>query len=182
MAMMSAWMRLLALVAFCWAAGACNTLVRQQTVTSVGREMVLPQEAERHQMERKQVFFAPTPILDAMPVFPQGRAGEFDEEVVICVEITVSEEGDVVFTRELQLDSECAIADGSASRAFFPVVNEAVTRWSFFAAGVCSYALAEEECDGTDVPLEPVAVNLSYKFRFRQGQVIGEHSRQDGRR
>jgi hypothetical protein len=150
---------------------------KRELSTLVDRQLVLPQSADRYENKDKQVFLLPTPIDSPMPIYPVALADRLNQDVVVCAEITISEDGEVSSVHEIQMDAECSSPASDASQALFPLVTEAVRRWTYFAGGSCTYQSNEAECDGADAKIDPLAVKLSYKFKFRRDGVGLEQMR-----
>lgn len=145
---------------------------------SVGTEMIIPEGADRAIVEQKQRFFMPSPINSALPEFPESPNGTASN-LVICAEVVINTEGSVDSVTQITPEPSCGPPSSVVSNPFFAEVRSTVSRWSFIAAGVCTFVNDEAKCDGRDAVIAPVAVKLAYRFIFttESGKQVVESSR-----
>lgn len=129
--------------------------------------MILPLGAVREELRQNQVFFAPVPINEPMPGFPDGYPTQGDGDIDICVELSVSSDGAIDDLKQISTADGCEPAESPASVLLYPQVAAAVGQWTYFGAAICTFASSEDECDSTDATLRAVPVKLAYRFKFR---------------
>jgi hypothetical protein len=131
----------------------------------VDMRMLLPPPAERPRLVERQHFIMAAPIRNALPVFPEAVPTR-EADTVVCVEIVVSEHGDVPTARIVRDVGGCGAQPGLQ---FEQQVLQAVRSWSFFAAALCEFPQGierNEECEGDGVMVRAVPIKLTYAFTF----------------
>lgn len=142
----------------------------------VAYEMLLPKGAERIELEDKQQFVMAVPSAQPMPVWPQG-VGTAPAHLPVCVEFVVSEDGAVHSPRLLEGVPDCVAASQPGITPFADAALAAVAQWQFFAAGLCSWQQEEAECSDGRAEVMPLAIRLSYRFRFSAGSQVAMERR-----
>lgn len=84
----------------------------------------------------------------------------------MCVEFVVSEDGVVRSPQLLAGVPDCVDADRPGITPFVEASLAAVAQWRFFGAGMCTWQQEEAECVDGRAEVTPLAIRLSYRFRF----------------
>lgn len=160
----------------CVVAMACMLLqsscASDRTTTRVDRDLILPPQADVLVVERNQRLIPPGIIDQPSPAYPALPADVVPRDVVVCVELVVGADGAVASMRQFAPEPTCESPTSRASALFFPAVAEAVRRWSFFGAAICTFVQAEAECDGDEADLDPVPMTLAYRFVFTRERTV----------
>lgn len=141
------------------------------TRQGVAQEMIIPAAAQRTELEHNQQFVMAVAIAQPMPAWPQGVASPV-AELPVCVEFVVSKDGAVRAPRLLDGVPDCAAADQRGIAPFADAALAAVAQWQFFAAGMCTWQQEEAECVDGRAEVTPLAIRLSYRFRFSAGTAV----------
>ena len=136
--------------------------------TGVAHEMILPKGATRTVVQDNQQFVMAIPIAQPLPAWPQGVAPPA-VELPVCVEFVVDEGGAVAAPQLLQGVPDCASAQQPGIAPFVEASLAAVAQWRFFGAGLCTWQQEEAECVDGRAEVTPLAIRLSYRFRFSPG-------------
>lgn len=167
------------------AMAACATKSEPRTpVGDSAFSMVIPAGAARHEMRDDELFLMPATLgPQPMPEYPAAYLGDGLPPPVVCVDVVVEPEG--ASTRVSRHTGSPACPDGADARtlAFVQSVLGPVGAWRYFGAQVCSFPAGVEhndECSGEGVEIRPVAVRLTYVFRFFEGRETAVLERQDG--
>lgn len=154
---------------------------RVVTRDAVDVRMVLPPMADRTTMREDQTFFMAVPIEDRLPDYP-ANAPDLEADRTVCVEIVVSEAGEVTSAKQLRSGDGCDGLDPVLDSSFVSATLTAVRDWSFFGAAICTHPLGKsDECEKPGADLRPVAVRLAYQFVFsRDREVVGRRKRAPG--
>lgn len=145
----------------------CTYSAPRSDSSSVEKDMILPLGAVREELRQNQVFFAPVPINDPMPAFPNEYPTHGDADIDICVELLVSSEGAIDDMTQISTSDGCESAASVASVLLYPEVATAVRKWTYFGAAICTFESSEDECSTTNATLRAVPVKLAYRFKFR---------------
>ncbi|MGN0862848.1 MAG: energy transducer TonB, partial [Stenotrophomonas koreensis] len=100
--------------------------------------------------------------------WPQGVASPA-AELPVCVEFVVGEDGAVHSQRLLDGVPDCVAATQPGITPFVDAALTAVAQWQFFGAGMCTWQQEEAECSDSRAEVTPLAIRLSYRFRFSAG-------------
>ena len=136
--------------------------------TGVAHEMILPEGAERTQVEDKQQFVMAVPYRQPLPAYPAGVAA-VAAQLPVCVEFVVGEDGAAYSPRLLEGVPDCVAASQPGITPFVDAALAAVAQWQFFGAGMCTWQREEAECSDGRAHVTPLAIRLSYRFRFSDG-------------
>lgn len=154
-----------------WRIGLLAVLVAASSAgcKSAGRVdagMILPPPAERLEVKRNEVFIMATQIERVLPVYPELPKGMRPKLVEVCAEFVIREDGAVDSIRQIQPGPDCEPLGSATGEQFYPAVERALQQWTFFSAGLCTYAMDASECDSNDAAITPLPVRLAYRFRF----------------
>ena len=144
--------------------------------TGVAHEMILPEGAERTEVEDRQQFVMAIPIAQPLPAWPQGAPAPASA-VPVCVAFVVGEDGAVHSPRLLDGVPDCVAAGQPGITPFVDAALAAVAQWQFFGAGMCTWQHEEAECSDGRAPVTPLAIRLSYRFRFQAGRAVAMERR-----
>ena len=137
-----------------------------KTVRSdVAYEMILPEGVARTDVQDRQQFVMAVPINQPLPAYP-GGARALAGQLPVCVEFVVTEDGAVVSQQLLEGAPDCVEADQPGIAPFIDAALAAVSQWQFFGAGLCTWQQEEAECVDGRAEVRPLAIRLSYRFRF----------------
>ncbi len=130
-----------------------------------------PAGAAAMPLRSDQAFVFPNLVEPAaMPEYPPDLLKLRLEPVVVCVEIDIDETGKV-FAARPRVDGACPAASGEPGGEFAAAANDAVLRWVYDPALVCSTPdgkPAEDACAVEGAVETPTKIRLSYAFRFSQ--------------
>lgn len=124
--------------------------------------------------ERVRIF-APSPIEDPLPSFPEGFEGDVDAH--ICAEIVVAAEGNVAHVTQIDSYPSCEPVSSNVSMVLFPAVASKLREWQFFSGGTCEYYLNESECESPEAKINRIAMKLAYSINFVRANGVEEVSR-----
>ena len=136
--------------------------------------MVIPFGAPQHEVRSDEIFLvADTLGPQPMPEYPAGYLGADLPVQVVCVDVVVEPEG--AATRVSRHTGAPGCPDGTDARtlAFVHSTLDAVGAWRYFGAQICRFPAGiehKDDCSGEGVEIRPVAVKLTYVFRFFQGR------------
>lgn len=131
--------------------------------------MVLPVGAEQHHVDENQKFLMAAFIASPMPKFPM-KATRADGLYEVCVSFVVTEDGLVEQIEFPDEATQCA-ALAHDSTDFQEAVADALSRWSFIGAAICTFpegVAKDDECEGEGVEIRAVPIKLMYVFSFEQ--------------
>ena len=150
-----------------------------KTRPEVGMRMILPPGAQRMDVPKDKILLMASPFSQPMPEFPAGVSR--GTEVSACVEIVVDEWGAIGSTTPIYALPECPLRQTEMDPRIVASVIEAVKRWQFLAAAICTFppgAPKTDDCSGNGVMMTPVAIKLSYVFSFQSsGRVTAQAKR-----
>lgn len=139
---------------------------------SVAMELMPPPSGAAHmELPQNQRFVFPRQVEPiALPSYPAHLLSLAQDAVTACVEIDIGEDGGVTHARS-RPDAGC---DDMEDAAFGQAALQAVRQWRFEPALLCKapdtrYA---DACLHPDTVTSPVAVRLSYAFRFSQREGV----------
>ena len=139
--------------------------------TGVAHDMILPEGAERTQVEDKQQFVMALPWRQPLPDYPPGVAA-MAAQLPVCVAFVVGEDGAVHSPHLLEGVPYCVAASQPGITPFVDAALAAVAQWQFFGAGMCTWQREEAECSDGRAQVTPLAIRLSYRFRFDAGSAV----------
>ena len=139
--------------------------------TGVAHEMILPEGAARTQVHDNQQFVMAVPIKQPLPAYPVGASAPA-RELQVCVEFVVTKDGTVHSPRLLEGVPDCVAASQPGIPPFVDAALAAVAQWQFFGAGMCTWQREEAECRDGRAQVTPLAIRLSYRFRFDAGSAV----------
>ncbi|MCD7097594.1 energy transducer TonB [Stenotrophomonas sp. MMGLT7] len=131
---------------------------------------------ERYTLQPRQLFRMPLPLQAPEPVLPPQAGRQTLPPTVVCVSVAIADDGTVMHATPLAEREECGAVADPASAVLVQAALDAVARWRFRPAAMCSYADAAVPDDPGDCAdaqqVQPVAVTLQYAFTFevRQGK------------
>lgn len=135
----------------------------------VDRRMVLPTGADRHQVDDNQQFLMAIPVDQPMPEFPRGaRVADGVHEV--CVDFVVTEEGLVEQVAFPPGAADCGQPTSDLA-SFQASVADALSRWSFVGAAICTFpdgVPKDDKCEAKGAVIRAVPIRLRYVFSFEQ--------------
>ena len=136
----------------------------------VEREMIPPPSAPTHEVASHQRFLMAVPIEDPDPVFPAGARG-VEGTLLLCTTFVVDSEGAVTDVVADRADAMCADPADPAMTPFVDAVSDALGRWRYFAAAICTFPRsadpdADPRCEGDEVRVDAVPIWLRYVFGF----------------
>ena len=122
-----------------------------------------------------QTFFLPLPAAgNALPIYPPTLLAQRLPPQVVCVEIGVGTQGDVIGAVPIAAVAECPLeapgVQAAGDRRFLDAARNAVLGWRFDAAFRCEYPndAARTRQDRSGGRETPQAVSLAYRFVFEQ--------------
>lgn len=151
---------------------ACTVLAAcagKKVRTDVAYEMILPEGVARTEVQDRQQFVMAVPINQPLPAYPGGARAP-SGQLPVCVEFVVTEEGAVVSPQRLEGAPDCVGGDQPGIAPFIDAALAAVSQWQFFGAGLCTWQQEEAECVDGRAEVRPLAIRLSYRFRFSAGR------------
>jgi len=138
---------------------------------AVGATLIAPAaDTRRMDAVRHQRFIHPNLDSSVLPAYPEDRLPLRLDPVVVCVDAVIDVEG-TVSAAVPRHDDACAPPAGLDTDAFVASALAAVRTWTYAPALLC---VAPEDFEGSDpcvaehVVETPIAVRLSYAFRFSQ--------------
>ena len=143
-------------------------------VASVDQRMILPQSDNRYELDPRQAFIYPSPLENPSPAFPDSFNQSDLPPTVVCVRLSISEQGAVKDATALHQEGECGSQATDISRHLEQAVLATLRQWHFEPASICTYPdLTSKEkdknetgCNGEGVTATQVAVSLAYAFTF----------------
>lgn len=143
-------------------------------IASVDQRMILPQSDNRYELDPRQAFIYPSPLENVSPAFPESFNQSNLPPTVVCVRLSISEQGEVNDAVALYQEGECGSQATDISRQLEQAVLATLRQWRFEPASICTYPdLASKEqdknetgCNGEGAAAVQVAVSLGYAFTF----------------
>lgn len=153
--------------------------------TRVGAEMILPPQAPQMKMQSQELFLMASHLNpDVLPDYPADLLAEGPEQATVCAELVVDENGVVVWTAPLRAGPQCPPEALPALAPFERAVEQAVRRWQFTAAAVCTFPPGVEkndDCAGEGVVEKTVPLRMAFVFDFSRSERRGRFSSASGR-
>jgi len=130
---------------------------------------------DRITLGSNETYQPPLPAADnAMPEYPAALLERALPEQVVCVQASISEQGQVTGTMPVSDIDGCP----PPATAFYDAAVAAVSSWRFEPAFRCIYQNADDVtpygCIGEDAREQPLAVRLNYRFTFEQSDGQGQ--------
>ena len=123
-------------------------------------------------MREDQIFLAPDTLGDPpLPTYPTELLKQRRPPVAVCVDVVVGADGRAGMLVPRHDIPGCPPADAAGLVPFEQAALEAMRRWTFLAAAICTFppgVAPNDRCDGTGVVEQPVPVRLTYRFEFSQ--------------
>lgn len=98
-------------------------------------------------------------------------------QLPVCVAFVVGEDGAVHSPHLLEGVPDCVAASQPGITPFVDAALAAVAQWQFSGAGMCTWQREEAECSDGRAQVTPLAIRLSYRFRFHAGRVLAMQRR-----
>ncbi len=126
-------------------------------------------------LAQNETFFLPLPAArNALPGYPTSLLAQRLAPQVVCVEIGIGAQGEVMTALPIAATAQCPVEDpglqAAADPRFLDAARGAVLGWRFDAAFRCEYpndaARMRQDCSGGRET--PQAVSLAYRFIFEQ--------------
>ena len=130
-----------------------------------------PMGAARLALESSQAFVFPN-LLEpvAIPAYPGDLLSLRLEPMTLCVEVVISERGDVSGVTR-RIDDTCPDDAGTHETQFAQAMQAAVLQWRYDPALICRTPDGRpsgDACAEPDALESPTALRLSYAFEFSQ--------------
>ncbi len=145
------------------------------SVARVDHHLLLQRGTMQYEMQPLELFVMPQELEAPLPPFPASVSGEEVGPVVACVELWLSESGDVTHVGPLHGAAGCATEGDLALVPFEEAVMTTLQAWQFSPARICRFREDQREqrekgdCRG-DVEVDAVPVRIAYVFRFERHQ------------
>lgn len=152
----------------------------KHVVAEVDAGLIIPPMSGAAELPENQQFLFPAPVLrNPPPVYPESLVGLGLPDQTVCLSIVIDEGGAVPSSAPVFDTPDCPRRAQPPRAEFLHAARQAVAKWEFLAATLCTYpvgATKNDDCSGDQVATRPVAVQLSYRFRFKlvDGQGIVE--------
>lgn len=144
----------------------CSCDKQQRPTRNVDTRIILPPAAERVQVHEHEKLLLPAEVDTDSPVYPDLPGQLESNLVVICADVAIGTEGDVLSVNQVQGEPDCEAVGTRNSQTYFPSVSQAVMKWNFIPALICHFDKDDSECDADDARLKPTIVRLTFKFEF----------------
>lgn len=155
-------------------AGCATSVPEPEAVQRSGDVAVRPlikiAGARRLEMPENEVFNAPlAEVTNAVPDYPAALLAQRLPPQVVCVRVSIGEDGSVIGTAPVEQPPQCPTAAASEP-AFVDAAAQAARGWRFDPAFRCIYPDAASVQPGCapGMPQEKQAVSLVYRFVFEQ--------------
>lgn len=143
-----------------------------QRAASVDQKMLIPESADRYSVGENQVFLMPLSLGNDAPVFPAELERAALAPTTVCVDVVISDAGNVTQTLPLQGMDNCGIGDAAAIPVLQQAVQSALAQWRFEPATVCTFPdieaarRANGTCLESEAQRQALPVRLAYAFTF----------------
>jgi hypothetical protein len=152
--------------------------------TQVGASMILPPQARMMKMEQQQLFLMANHLNpEHLPDYPAPQMAAGPERARVCVDLVVSEAGEVVWAVPLHGGPDCPATAEPALVPFEQAALAAVREWRFTAAAVCTFPPGIEkndDCEGEGVTERAVPLRMAFTFDFSRHEGRGRFARSAG--
>lgn len=149
-----------------------------KSTSEVEMRMMLPPGASVMEIPEDEVFLMASPVSQPMPRYPEGVSRSGD--VSTCIEMVVDESGAIRSATPLYGLPGCPAGPTSIDHRFINSSIEAVKRWQFLAAALCTFppgTPVNDDCAGNGVVISPVAIKLAYVFFFHSSGRVSVRGR-----
>ena len=161
----SAMQRILAVSLLIAAMAGCQKNIKN----NVEMGIILPPGAERMKIPDNEKFVMPSPLVDALPNYPEELKSRNIRSVSTCGEIVINEKGAVEQVTPLYEIPECPEKEGEVDQAFVTAMISSMKGWKFTPPMVCTFPIGAQitdDCSGAGVLKNPIAIKLSFTFSF----------------
>jgi hypothetical protein len=134
--------------------------------------MLIPESTDRYSVGENQIFLMPLSLGNDTPVFPAELERAALAPTTVCVDVVISDAGNVTQALPLQGTDNCGVGDASAIPVLQRAVQSALAQWRFEPATVCTFPDVEaaRRANGTCLESEAqrraLPVRLAYAFTF----------------
>lgn len=138
-------------------------------------EPFIPSNAASYTIESNQRFIIGKPLNPLQPPIYPSTAKTTSDEVSVCLEISISEDGVVYESRPLTAIPGCPNEAGDIPSEFASSARQAAMTWRFTPSRLCTYAKGYDAttettgCGGPVMQIVPVPIRLAFRFRFTRG-------------
>ena len=149
------------------------------SVARVDHHLLLQRGTVQYEMQPLELFVMPQELEAPLPPFPASVSGEEVGPVVACVELWLSESGDVTHVGPLHGAAGCATEGDLALVPFEEAVMTTLQAWQFSPARICRFPehlraqMERGDCTGREVDIDKVPVRLAYAFTFERKAGLG---------
>jgi len=148
--------------------GACAS---RPVFTDVDAGLIIPAMGGQVEVPENQQFLFPQPVVrNPLPLYPDSLLALGLPDQVVCLRILIDDGGAVPSSSPVFDEPGCPDASAPPRAEFLNAARQAVARWEFLAATLCTYPIGmekNEDCSGDGVVMRQVPVKLAYRFRFR---------------
>ena len=143
-----------------------------QRAASVEQKMLIPESTDRYSVGENQIFLMPLSLGNDAPVFPAELERAALAPTTVCVDVVISDAGNVTQALPLQGMDNCGAGDAAAIPVLQRAVQSALAQWRFEPATVCTFPDVEaaRRANGTCLESEAqrraLPVRLAYAFTF----------------
>lgn len=111
------------------------------------------------------------------PEYPEDLLKQKLPPMTVCVDLIISETGDVTAVQPFTYDPKCASPSAAGYAGFLRSVDAAARQWRFLPALMCRFPAHippdPDKCRAKDaarsgIDVKPIPVTLTYRFDFRQ--------------
>lgn len=152
--------------------------------TQVGASMILPPQARTMKMQEQQLFLMANHLNpEHLPDYPAQQMATGPEKVRVCVDLVVSDAGEVIWAVPLHGGPDCPVSAEPALAPFEQATLAAVREWQFTAAAVCTFPPGiekNEDCAGEGVTERAVPLRMAFTFDFSRREGRGRFARSAG--
>jgi hypothetical protein len=132
----------------------------------------VPENADSYVIKKNQRFVIGEPVGQLqLPVYP-GTLHVKEEEISVCLEVSIDERGIVSESRPLVAMPDCPARIEDVEPALISSARQAVREWRFAPSKLCTYpegydaSSASLKCDGPVIRVELIPIRLAFRFRF----------------
>ena len=151
------------------ALAAAVTGCRKDIRPNVGMGMILPPGAVRSVVPEDQLFLMATEISTPLPSYPSDLVKASPADIMVCAELVLGTDGAVTSVRPLYAIPECPLLQSELDPRFTEAVRDAVLKWQFFAAALCTFPPGvpkDDDCKSQGVTIRHVPIKLAFVFTF----------------
>ena len=143
-----------------------------QRAASVDQRMLTPDSADRYSVDENQVFLMPLSLGNEAPVFPVELEHAALAPTTVCMDVVISDSGNVTQALPLQGRDDCGAGDAAAIPVLQRAVQSALAQWRFEPATICTFPDVEAArrangtCPESEAQRRALPVRLAYAFTF----------------